>query len=78
MAVSDTVCSLRECCGYESGTCDGGSSTTASEMSESLAGLRGGHRRKRGKTGQRIRRAIRAASEPGDVEAADRQRDVIG
>ena len=48
---SDARCDLNACGGYDSGTCDGGSSTTASEVSEREA-LRNGGRR-RGKRGLR-------------------------
>lgn len=67
--VSDAkcVCDLNVCGGYDSGTCDGGSSTTASEMSESVAALRGGHRRgkRAGRKTPTMRRARAATREGG-------------
>ena len=60
-------CDLNMCGGYDSGTCDGGSSTTASEMSEHMAARRGGRRRgKRGSVSHSVRRA-RAAEARADV-----------
>ena len=68
---SDARCDLNACGGYDSGTCDGGSSTTASEMSERVEARCGRHRRgkRAGRTtaSMRMRRA-RAATER-DAEA---------
>ena len=56
---SDMRCDLNACGGYDSGTCDGGSSTTASEVSERVATRSGGHRRgkRRGPGTPSVRRA---------------------
>ena len=71
-AVSDTVCDLREYCGYESGTCDDGGSTTASEMSERVGAARGGHRRgkRAGRKTPSMRRAQAAVRGDTGAEAA--------
>ena len=71
-AESDAKCDLNTCGGYDSGTCDGGSSTTASEMSESVAAQRGGHRRgkRRGPVSRSVRRARAEAERDGMRVAA--------
>ena len=64
---SGAKCDLNAYGGYDSGTCDGGSSTTASEMGERAATRSGGRRRgKRGMVSQSVRRA-RAAEARADV-----------
>ena len=63
---SDAKCDLNTCGGYDSGTCDGGSSTTASEMSEREATRSGGRRcGKRGLLSRRVRRARAAEARDG-------------
>ena len=71
---SDARCDLNACGGYDSGTCDGGSSTTASEMSEREAMRSGGRRRgkHRGSVSRGVRRAIVAKARLGmGVVASD-------
>ena len=70
---SDARCDLNACGGYDSGTCDGGSSTTASEVSEREALRNGGRRRgKRGLTTPSVRRARAAETRVGKgVVASD-------
>ena len=68
---SGAKCDLNAHGGYDSGTCDGGSSTTASEMGERAATRSGGHRRgkRRGPVSQSVRRA-RAAEERNGLGVA--------
>ena len=73
-AESDAECDLNTCGGYDSETCDGGSSTTASEMSEHVVTRSGGRRRgkQRGSMPQSVRRAIAAKAKAGmGVVASD-------
>ena len=69
---SDANCDLNTCGGYDSGTCEGGSSTTASEVSEREAMRRGGHRRGRraGRTTASMRRARAATERVAEAAAA--------
>ena len=71
---SDARCDLNACGGYDSGTCDGGSSTTASEMGERAATRRDGRRRgkQRGTVSRGVRRAVAAKARLGmEVVASD-------
>ena len=67
MAARGAKCDLNAHGGYDSGTCDGGSSTTASEMSEHVVTRSGGRRRgkQRGSMSQSVRRAIAAKAKAG-------------
>ena len=70
---SGAKCDLDACGGYDSETCDGGSSTTASEMSEHVATRSGGRRRgkQRGSATPSVRRAIAAKVRAGMRVAAN-------
>ena len=72
-AESDAKCDLNSCGGYDSETCDGGSSTTASEMSEHVATRSGGrrHGKQRGSATPSVRRAIAAKVRAGMRVAAN-------